>query len=359
MKPEICCESSELIASRYQKQMLCSGIGSDGQLRLANSRVLLVGCGALGCVIADSMVRAGVGHLRIVDRDFVELSNLQRQVLFDEQDVADHLPKAIAAERRLRRVNSEVVVEPIVADVDHTNIQEFALGATLILDGTDNFEIRYLINDLSLETGTPWIFTGCTGSTGQVMPVFPHQSACLRCLIPSPPPPGTTETCDTAGVLGPAIGAIASLQAALALKILTGHAAEVDRKLSIIDVWNGSFRQVDISRLRESADCPACQHGERLWLRGQQKSASTILCGRNAVQLTPAEKLRIPLAELARRLESSGSVTSNAFLVRVLISEASSGFLLDLTVFPDGRAIIRGTEDPTVARSAYSRYIGS
>lgn len=345
--------------SRYQKQILFAGIGPDGQQRLADSRVLLVGCGALGCVLADTMVRAGVGHLRIVDRDFVELSNLQRQILFDEHDVADHLPKSIAAERRLRRVNSEVVIEPVVADADYSNIAQLADGVSLMLDGTDNFEIRYLINDVSLETGIPWIFTGCTGSVGQVMPVFPHKSACLRCLMPSPPPPGSTETCDTAGVIGPAISIVASMQAAIALRILVGQGDQVERRLTIVDVWTGSFRPVDLGRLRDSGTCPACHNGERLWLHGTRKSASTILCGRNAVQITPTEKVRIPLKDLAMRLESAGSVTSNPFLVRVTVSGPAGEDPMELTVFPDGRAIIRGTEDPAVARSVYSRYIGT
>jgi molybdopterin/thiamine biosynthesis adenylyltransferase len=355
--------------------MLFAGIGKEGQQKLGDSRILLVGCGALGCVLADAMVRAGVGHVRIVDRDFVELSNLQRQVLFDEQDVADHLPKVIAAARRLRRVNSEVIIEPIVADVDYANIAELAEGVSLILDGTDNFEIRYLINDLSLEKNIPWIFTGCTGAVGQVMPVFPHESACLRCLMPLPPPPGATETCDTAGVLGPAVNVVASLQAAIALRILVGQSQQIDRKLHIVDVWNGSFRSVDVSKLRESQQCPACQNGERLWLTGSQRSASTVLCGRNAVQITPPEKMALSLSDLANRLASAGSVTSNPFLVRVTIArsaeqpavESSAADVvatsettpLELTIFPDGRAIIRGTSDPAVARTLYSRYVGT
>lgn len=358
---------------RYQKQMLFAGIGEAGQQALRKSRVLLVGCGALGCVLADAMTRAGVGYIRIVDRDFVELSNLQRQILFTEDDVKSHLPKAVAAADRLRRVNSSIDIEPIVADVDFTNIAGFADGVDLILDGTDNFEIRYLVNDVSLETGIPWIFTGCTGSHGQMMPIFPGQTACLRCLMQNPPPPGSTETCDTAGVLGPAIGVIASLQAAMALKILVarsstqrppglserqlesdgGHAAPL--KLTIVDVWDLTFRQVDVSKLRETAECPACKGGERLWLDGTQSSGSTVLCGRNAVQISPAEKTQLSLKELAERLESAGVVTSNPFLVRVAMADSE----LEMTVFPDGRAIVKGTEDPAVARAAYSRYVGS
>lgn len=349
--------------SRYHKQMLFSGIGAAGQQRLRDSSVLLVGCGALGCVVADALTRAGVGRIRIVDRDFVELSNLQRQMLFDEQDVAEHLPKAIAAERRLKRVNSDVIIEPIVADADCTNLPRLAHGVSLMLDGTDNFEIRYLLNDLSLETGTPWIFTGCTGSHGQVMPVLPGRTACLRCLLPSPPPPGSVETCDTAGVLGPAVSVAAALEAALALKILAGHADEIGCQLTILDVWTGAMRQVETTALKAAGTCPACSHGERLWLSGTQRAASTVLCGRNAVQITPPEPLQKTLPELALRLQNSGHVTLNKFLLRLLLHgpEKHSDLRetdVELTIFPDGRAIIRGTSDPAVARSLYSRYIG-
>ena len=341
--------------SRYQKQMLFAGVGKTGQALLAQKRVLLTGCGALGCVLADAMARAGVGHLRIVDRDFVELSNLQRQILFTEQDVKDHLPKAVCAQRRLRQVNSQIEIDAIVADVDYTNVREFADGCDLILDGTDNFEIRYLLNDVALELGIPWIFTGCTGSNGQMMPILPGDSACLRCLMPSPPPPGSTETCDTAGVLGPAINVIASLQASVAIKILTEQTEYIESCLTVVDVWENSHRKMDVSKLRETSNCPACLNGERLWLKGTQSSGSSIMCGRNAVQVTPAEKTSLSLEELAVRLELAGTVTSNPFLVRVAVKDSD----LQLTVFPDGRAIIKGTEDPAVARSVYSRYIGS
>lgn len=341
-------------ANRYQKQVLFQGIGEDGQRRLGDRSVLLVGCGALGCVLADSMVRAGVGRVHIVDRDFVEYSNLQRQTLFTEQDVADHLPKAVAATRRLQLVNSEIEVVGTVADVDFSNVRQLVDGVDLILDGTDNFEIRYLLNDVSLDSGIPWIFTGCTGSHGQMMPVFPGTSACLRCLMQNPPPPGSTETCDTAGVLGPAIGVIASLQAAMALKILAGHSDEVPRQLTIVDVWDLTFRKMNVAPLKESGGCPACDRGERLWLEGTQTSGSTVLCGRNAVQVAPAEKTVLSLEELAIRLESAGTVTSNPFLVRVAMADSD----LEMTVFPDGRAIVKGTEDAGVARAVYSRYIG-
>ena len=342
-------------SSRYQKQVLFHGIGPDGQRALAEKTVLLVGCGALGCALADQMTRAGIGRIRIVDRDFVELSNLQRQCLFTEHDVENHLPKAVAAADRLRQVNSEIQIEPVVADVRFDNIRDLLQHTDLILDGTDNFEVRYLLNDAALEFQIPWIFTGCTGSHGQMMPVIPGQTACLRCLIPSPPPPGSTETCDTAGVLGPAISAITALQSAVALQILTGQSARIRSQLSIVDVWDLSFRQVDVDGASASRTCPACAAGERLWLRGQKSAESTILCGRNAVQVSPAESLKLTLPDVATRLRTAGNVVSNAFLVRVTLSDSD----LEITVFADGRAIIKGTEDTATARSVYSRYVGT
>ncbi|MBL8815890.1 MAG: ThiF family adenylyltransferase [Planctomyces sp.] len=343
--------------------MLYSGIGREGQQRLTARRVTLIGCGALGCVIADALVRAGVGFIRIVDRDFVELSNLQRQSLFTELDVHQHLPKSVAAANRLRLVNSLVEIEPVVADVDYANIVSLTQDSDLLLDGTDNFEIRYLINDVSLELGIPWIFTGCTGSHGQMMPVIPEFSACLRCLMPDPPPPGSSETCDTAGVLGPAIGVIASLQAAMAIRLLVSErpeAAGIPGILTLVDVWDLSFRQMDISRLRDQTQCPACRKGERLWLRGEQRAGTAVLCGRNAVQVSPPDRMNVSLPELSRKLSVSGEVTQNGFLIRLsLPEEENGGKKFEITVFPDGRAIIRGTEDPMVARSLYSRYIGT
>jgi len=340
--------------ARYRKQILFAGIQENGQQCIRRSRVLQVGCGALGCVVADHLTRAGVGLLRIVDRDFVEMSNLQRQSLFVEQDVEDHLPKAICAARRLQQINSDVSIEPHVADVDYRNIRDLADGVDLIVDGTDNFEIRYLINDLALELKIPWIFTGCTGSTGQVMPVIPGRSGCLRCLIPDAPPPGSTETCDTAGVLGPAIGMIASLESAIALQVLSGHVDQIPLQLTIVDVWEGTTRTIDMAGLGNNGNCPACR-GDRPFLDGSEASGAAVLCGRNAVQVSPAENLSVSLEELSQRLESVGSVTSNPFLTRVTLEESG----MEMSVFPDGRAIIRGTEDPAVARAIYSRYIGA
>ncbi|MBI3865819.1 MAG: ThiF family adenylyltransferase [Planctomycetia bacterium] len=340
---------------RYSRQILFQGIGAEGQARIRAGRVLLCGCGALGSAIADSLVRAGVGFLRLVDRDFVELSNLQRQVLYDEQDIAEQLPKAIAASRKLAKINSGVTLEPLVADIDHTNMLALAAGVDLIVDGMDNFETRFLINDAALEKKIPWVYGGCVGSHGQVMPIFPGETACLRCLIGDVPGPGMTETCDTAGVIGPAVNVVAALQVVAALKILAGRRDLVDATLSIVDVWDGTLRKMNVGNLRERSNCPACALGERDWLSGKRGSQTTVLCGRNAVQVSPPVKQALSLTELAGRLQSAGEVSQNAFLLRLSLS----GGEFQLTVFPDGRAIIKGTDDVTVARSLYARYVGA
>lgn len=339
---------------RYSRQTRFPQLGEDGQKKLLNSRVFLCGCGALGTVLAETLTRAGVGFIRVVDRDFVEYSNLQRQVLFDEDDVTSQLPKVVAAARKLEKINSDVTIEPIVGDVDYSNIRQFADGVDLMLDGTDNFEIRFLINDLSLDTNIPWVYAGCISSHGQTMPIFPNESACLRCLIESPPDAGTTETCDTAGILGPTVNVIASLQAMTAIKILAGRSEDVARSLTMIDVWDGSLRQMSVADLRERSNCPACHEGERIWLSGRQGSQSTVLCGRNAVQIRPQEKAELALAEMATKLGDSGSVTVNPFLLRLKLTDPD----YEITLFSDGRAIIKGTDDPGVARAVYSRYIG-
>lgn len=339
---------------RYSRQMRFAGIGVEGQERIGRSRILLCGCGALGTVLADTLVRAGVGFVRIVDRDFVDLSNLQRQVLFDEQDVADHLPKAVVAARKLSRINSQVTIEPHVADIDWRNIREFAQGVDLIVDGTDNFEIRFLINDLSLDAGIPWIYAGCVGSHGQTMAIFPNESACLRCVIEVPPDAGSIETCDSAGVIAPAIHMVTSLQATTVLKILSGRKDLVAPQLTIVDVWEGTFRQLNLANLREKSDCPACVHGRRDWLHGGNASQSTVLCGRNSVQISPAFPATMALEELARKLEYSGQVTRNPFLVRLKLTNPD----YELTIFRDGRAIIQGTDDINIARGLYTRFVG-
>jgi len=339
---------------RYSRQMLFAGIGLEGQRRLRQARILVCGFGALGGAVADGLTRAGVGFLRLVDRDFVELSNLQRQVLFDEDDVARGLPKAIAAANRLGRVNSEVQLDPIVADIDPGNMLGFARDVDLIIDGMDNFETRFLINDAALELGKPWIYAGCLGSHGQVLPIIPGQTACLRCLLGDLPGPAETETCDTAGVLGPAIAVISALEVTLALKMISQGPGAVAEQMAVVDVWDPSLRLMRTAGLRAQADCPACVHGRRDWLRGDRSSRSTVLCGRNAVQITPPEKRALVLADFAQRLSNVGTVSQNPFLLRVDLPEERR-----ITLFPDGRAIIQGTSDPAIARSLYARYIGS
>ena len=342
------------ILARYSRQTRFAPLGEAGQRRLLASRVLLVGCGALGTVLAETLTRAGVGYLRIVDRDFVETTNLQRQVLFDEDDVAAQMPKSVAAVEKLRRINSSIELEAVVADVDCRNVRELARDVDLILDGTDNFETRFLVNDLSLETGIPWVYGGCIGSHGQIMAVLPGKSACLRCVIESPPEAGTTETCETAGILGPTVNVIASWQAILAMKILAGHLDDVPRVLTVIDLWDHTFRTLDVGGLYVSGDCPACKRGERLWLSGQSGSRSTVLCGRNSVQVAPSSPTTLSLDDIAVKWTGCGTITRNPYLARL----ALTGGEFELTVFRDGRAIVRGTQEIAAARALYARYVG-
>jgi adenylyltransferase/sulfurtransferase len=338
---------------RYARQIRYAPIGEEGQRRLAAGRALVCGCGALGSVIAETLVRGGVGYLRVVDRDFLELNNLQRQVLFDEQDVASGLPKAIAAANKLAKINSQVQVEPIVADVDYTNVVELTDGVDVILDGTDNFEIRMLLNDVSLKRKIPWIYGGCLGAEGQTMTIIPGETACLRCLMHDTPPPGATPTCDTAGILAPIVNVVASLEAREALKILSGNRAAISRQLTIIDVWDNRVRHVSLDAVRSSGECPACHQGEHPWLAGQRAGHSAILCGRNAVQLSPSGRAEMSLEKLAEKLTAVGPVTQNRYLGRVAVD----GYVL--TIFADGRAIISGTDDIAAARTVYAKYVGN
>src|SRR5215471_1762712 len=247
------------IPERYSRQVRFAGIGEEGQRRLMESRLTLVGCGALGTVLANSLVRAGIGRLRLIDRDFIETNNLQRQILFDEDDVAANLPKAEAAARKLRRINSTVEIEPVVVDVDRTNILELAGDADLILDGSDNFEVRYVINDAAVKLNKPWVYGGCIGSHGQSMTILPGQTPCLRCVFEAAPAPGEAGTCETAGVLAPVVNIIASFQATEAFKILTGRKAQINRELIYIDVWDNILRRIKIAPLLGKVDCPCCQ----------------------------------------------------------------------------------------------------
>jgi adenylyltransferase/sulfurtransferase len=341
------------VPSRYSRQTRFPKIGEEGQRQLGQSTALLVGCGALGAVIASTLCRAGVGRLRIVDRDFLELCNLQRQMLFNEQDVADGLPKSIAAASRLNEINGEVTIEPLVEDVDATNIEHLVKEVDVVLDGTDNFETRFLINDAAIKFSKPWVYGGCLGADGQTMTIVPEQSACLNCLmLDGPPAAGTSETCDSFGILAPIINVIASIQSMEAIKILSGNIDSVSKQLSVVGLWEPEFRQIDLSNLREKVDCPTCKQKKFNWLSGERGSQTAILCGRNSVQLSFAERQSIDLLKLSQKLESLGEVTSNPFLVRFHVEN----YLI--TTFADGRAIVSGTEDVIVAKRLYAQYIG-
>ncbi|HEY2412154.1 MAG TPA: ThiF family adenylyltransferase [Pirellulaceae bacterium] len=342
----------DLQTSRYARQMRFPGIGVEGQRRLLASKALIVGCGALGSVVINTLARAGVGHLRIVDRDFLELNNLQRQVLYDEDDVAAGIPKAIAAYERLKKINSTITIEPIVADVDHTNIERLAAGVGCIIDGTDNFETRFLLNDAAVKFGIPWVYGGCLAAEGQSLTILPGQTPCLRCLMPEPPPPGSSPTCDSAGILGTIIGVIASFEANEALKILSGHAEAISRPWTIFDLWDNTIRQIKLEPA-PATDCPCCGRRDFPWLTGQRGSHTAVLCGRNAVQLSFPGRDAVSFDELEKKLAAVGAVSRNKYLVRAEIGSHT------ITVFPDGRAVIGGTEDIAEARSLYAKFVGN
>jgi adenylyltransferase/sulfurtransferase len=338
---------------RYARQIRYAPLGEEGQRRLAGARALVCGCGALGSVIANTLVRAGVGFVRVVDRDFLELNNLQRQVLYDEDDVAAQLPKAIAAAQKLRKINSQVTVEPVVADVDYTNILSLSSDVQVIVDGLDNFETRFLINDAAVKQGLPWVYGGAIGAEGQTMTILPGETACFRCLVADAPPAGATPTCDTAGVLGSIVNIVASIQAGEAIKILSGHRHAVSRWLTVFEIWDNRIRQIDVSKLHDAGDCPTCKRGDFEWLEGRRGSHTAVLCGRNAVQLSPPERATLDLAAMAQQLAGVGQVTHNKYLLRLAVDD----YLI--TLFPDGRAIVGGTDDIAAARTVYAKYVGA
>jgi adenylyltransferase/sulfurtransferase len=333
---------------RFSRQILFPGLGAAGQERILRARVTIVGCGALGGFQAGALVRAGVRRLRIIDRDYVELSNLQRQWLFEETDAEQALPKAVAAARRLRAIDSAADIEPFVADLTPANAGELLGGAGLLLDGTDNFETRYLVNDFAVRGSIPWIYGAALGSYGLVMPVLPGDTACLRCVFPDPPA-GVQPTCETAGVLNSITSLVASLQVAEALKILAGRPEQVWRRITTADVWSGLLRQIDQPARRP--DCPSCGRREFTFLDASRR-APISLCGRNAVQIHERSR-PIDLAALRRQLAPLGEVRANEFALRFLLPP------YEMTVFPDGRAIIKGTQDIGVARSLYAKYVGT
>jgi adenylyltransferase/sulfurtransferase len=333
-------------AGRYSRQVRFAGIGPEGQQAIAAARVAVVGCGALGSLSAEILARAGLGFLRLVDRDFVEVSNLQRQFLFDESDAGEGLPKAVAARARLRRINSEIEIEAAVADLVPSNAEDLLGDAAVILDGTDNFETRYLINDFAVQRGISWVYGGAVGSYGVTMPVVPLRTACFRCVYPDPPA-GVQPTCETAGVLGPVTAAVAAVQSAEVLKVITGNLGRP--VITTLDLWSGGIRQV----VQPAADpeCPCCADRKFPYLDGSRR-APVSLCGRNAVQIH--ERTRpVDLSHLADALAGIAEIRSNEFALRARIDQ------YELTVFPDGRAIVKGTTDIGIARSLYARYVGA
>jgi molybdopterin-synthase adenylyltransferase len=333
---------------RYSRQVLFSGIGLEGQRKLTASRITIVGCGATGSVLASLLARAGVGTIRIIDRDYVEPSNLQRQSLFDEADAAESLPKAIAAARKIAAFNSQIVVEPHVADLMPTNIEALFEGAQLILDGTDNFETRYLINDFAVKNSLPWIYTAAVGRYGVTLNVLPGKSACLACIF-ADPPQGTFETCETAGILNSAVNLVASIAATEAVKLLVGADEWLRHTLLSFDVWRNERAEIAADKPRP--DCRVCGAHEFAHLAGAERPHIT-LCGRNSVQIHERRR-PVDLAEMSQRLKPLGTVRHNDFVLKFWHEP------YEMTLFPDGRAIIKGTTDKTVARSLYARYVGS
>jgi adenylyltransferase/sulfurtransferase len=340
------------VKERYSRQILFDGIGEAGQTRLFASRAVIIGCGALGAVQAETLARAGVGHLVLVDRDFVEESNLQRQIMFEEADARQRLPKAVAAARRLARVNSDIQVTPLVTDVNYENIEELIAGADVVLDGTDNFETRYLINDACVKNDIAWVYGAAVGSYGLTMTVLPRKTPCLRCVLEEMPEPGSGPTCDTAGVLMPIISVIASIQAAEALKILTGQKEKLHNSLIRVDVWDFELSRTSLANFTGQDDCPVCAQNEFEFLRGAGRQVAVSLCGRNAVQIARTSASQVDFKSLADRLRPLGEVVFNDFLLRFRVE----GY--DITVFRDARSIIKGTNDINIARGLYARYIG-
>lgn len=338
---------------RYARQALFAPIGEAGQRRLLASRGVVLGCGATGSVIANTLARAGVGSLALVDRDFVERNNLQRQVLYEEADAEARLPKAVAARAALARINSEIAIQGIVADVHAGNVEELIAGADLVMDGTDNFETRYILNDACVKHGTPWIYTGAVASFGMSFVIRPGETACLRCIFPEPPAAGTSAGCDTVGVLAPAVAVAASFSCAEALKYLSGARDALHGSLLHVDLWDLAFHRLAAPRRTADPACPCCVLRQFPYLTPAEAALTTLLCGRNAVQITPAHPRPLDLPRLAERLAAVGPVTVNAYLLRLLVDEH------EITLFGDARAIIQGTTDETVARALYAKYIGT
>jgi adenylyltransferase/sulfurtransferase len=336
---------------RYSRQVLFSPIGRSGQEKLLASSVLIVGCGALGAYHAEILSRAGVGKLSIVDRDFVEFTNLQRQTLFKEEDAAERLPKAIAAKQRIAEINSGTQVDAIVADVNNSNVESLISGHDVVLDGTDNFQTRYLVNDACVKNEIPWIYGAAVSSYGTTMTILPGKTPCLRCVFNEMPDAGSTPTCETAGVIMPIIASVTAVQVSEALKLLVGRDDDLHGSIIQIDVWENEWRKIKLAE--RDPDCRTCGRRDFEFLDAASKEFSAVLCGRDAVQIAPPRPATLQLHDLASRLSSVAEVKQNDYLVRFMSGEH------EITVFRDGRAIIKGTDDVTVARSLYAKFIGS
>jgi adenylyltransferase/sulfurtransferase len=334
---------------RYSRQVILSNIGEEGQKTLLKSKIAIIGCGALGTVVANNLVRAGVGKISIIDRDFVELNNLQRQILFDEDDIG--IPKAVAAVEKLKRVNSDVEIEAMVKDLNHMNAEKIMSGVDLVLDGTDNMQTRFLINDVCVKSKIPWIYTAAVGTYGMMMTIVPGRTPCFRCLLPDVPEPGSLPTCDTVGVLNTIPAIIASIESTEAIKILLGKKITTNAESNLIfyDVWSNDFEKV--TEMRNNR-CRCCIEHKFDFLNAAKEEIITSLCGRNAIQITPAKPADISFKSLAERLKRLGEVRFNNFIL--VFKERDK----EVSLFKDGRAIIKGTDDEKVARSLYARYVG-
>ena len=336
---------------RYSRQILFDGIGEAGQQRLLNSQVVIIGCGALGTAQAEALARAGVGRLRLVDRDFVEASNLQRQTMFTESDARERLPKAIACANHLAEINSDIKTEALIADVNHSNVERLIKDCDVALDGTDNFATRYLLNDACVKHSINWVYGAAVGSYGVTMTIRPRLSPCLRCIFEEAPPAASAPTCDTAGVIMPIISIVAAVQVSEALKLLTGQEERLHRSLMQFDVWSNDWRRINLNA--PVPECQTCGLGRYETLEAEAGDLAVSLCGREAVQIRPGRPARVDLPALAERLRAAGEVQLNPYLLRLRAGE------YELTVFQDARAIIRGTDDVPTARTLYAKYVGN
>ena len=334
---------------RYSRQMYFQPIGEEGQKKIFNSKVTLIGCGALGSIIANNLVRSGVGELKIIDRDFIEKNNLQRQILFDEKDIKQNLPKAIAAQKKLSKINSEVKISAYVDDVTHQNIEFFIKDSNLVMDGSDNLYVRFLINDTCVKLNKPWIYSAVISSYGYTLPIIPYKTPCLRCYFPDLPPAGTMETCDIVGIISPVINIIASYSTVEAFKILTGNFNNLCTNLLALDVWDRSFDHIPLIRQN---NCICCEQNNFEFLQGEKEQRIVSLCGRDTIHISGVENACNSLDELAKKLEKQGTVNYNQYMLKFMVDN------YELIIFPNARAIIKGTNDKFVAKKLYGKYVG-